>query len=106
MGGKSFVKGIEKKVAAFAAAEAGEHAKSARADAKAFLAESRAKIEEWTALLVAGELSKDDFAWLVQSRKENAEMEALTQAGLAKARIQRIVDGVLDIVVTEAFKLV
>lgn len=106
MGKKAFVKGLEKKVAAFAATEAGDHAKSATKDAKAFLAESSAKIEEWTALLVAGELSKDDFAWLVQSRKDNAKMEALAQAGLAKAKIQRIVNGVLDIVVTEAFRLV
>lgn len=106
MGGKAFVKGLEKKVAEFAAAEAGDYAKSARKDAKAFLAESRTKIEEWTALLVAGEMTKDDFEWLVLSRKDNAKMEALTQSGLAKARIQRIVNGVLDIVVSEAFKLV
>jgi hypothetical protein len=106
MGGKAFVKGLEKKVAAFAAAEANDYAKSAKKDAKAFLAESGAKIDEWTALLVAGEMTKDDFEWLVQSRKDNAKMEALTQAGLGKAKIQRIVNGVLDLVVAEAFKLV
>ena len=59
----------------------------------------------WTALLVSGELTKEDYAWLVASRRDNARMEALTQAGLAKARIQRIVNGVLDLVVAEAFKL-
>ena len=51
----------------------------------------------------AEELTPDDFTWLVQGKRDLAEMEGLKQAGIALARVDRFRSSLLDTVVGTAF---
>lgn len=71
-------------------------------DGKAFLRETEDDLKRWTKLLASGDLSQDDFKWLVQSKKDVAQMVALTQKGLALTKIDNFRQGMLDLVVDTA----
>ena len=72
-------------------------------DTKAFLDASKEDLKRWTKLLAQGELSQDDFKWLVLGRKDVAELHALKQAGLALVGIDRFKNALLDLVIDTAF---
>lgn len=72
-------------------------------DAKEFLDASKDDLQRWTKLLAKGELSEDDFEWLVMGRKDVAELHALRQSGLALVRLDRFKNAFLDLVIDSAF---
>jgi hypothetical protein len=72
-------------------------------DGKAFLDASKDDLKRWTKLLAQGELSQDDFEWLVLGRKDVAELYALKQAGLALVRIDRFKNALLSLIIDTAF---
>jgi hypothetical protein len=69
-----------------------------------FLKGSRADLERWTGLLAAGSLTRDDFEWLVEGRKDLARVEVLRDAGLSFAQIDRLRAAVVETVVGTAFR--
>lgn len=72
-------------------------------DGKAFLEKTKEDLKRWTKLLASGGLSKEDFEWLVEGKKDLAEMELLKQRGLLQVKIDRFVNGVIDLVIEKAF---
>jgi len=82
-----------------------EQAEAVMADGTSFVNKLKADLARWTEELASGKLTKDDFEWLIKSKKDVAEMEALKQAGLAQARLARCRKGLVDIVVKTAFKM-
>ena len=79
--------------------------KEARADAETFIKKSAAKLERWTRLLAEGELTKDEFASLVRSQKDLAELKALTKAGVQASRLQKFREKLTDVVIDKAFDI-
>jgi len=79
-----------------------EHLGAVVSDGSAFLDGTREDMERWTKQLAKGELSKEDFRFLVLGKKDLMEMEALKQAGLALVRVDRCRKGLLDLVVNTA----
>jgi len=75
-----------------------EHAASVMDDAEAFIEKAKADLERWLLLLEGGGLTKGDVAWLIEGKKELAEMNALKQIGLTKVKIDRCRRGILDVV--------
>lgn len=73
-------------------------------DGKAFIEKSKADLERWTKMLAKGELTQDDFEWLMVSKKDLAELVALKETGLAKVALDRFVNGLIDTIVATAFK--
>lgn len=71
-------------------------------DGRAFLAATEEDLARWTALLDEGALTPEDFAWLVQGKRDLAEMEALRQAGLSLVRLDRFRASLIDTVVGTA----
>jgi hypothetical protein len=82
-----------------------DYKKAATSDSKAFLAKAKTDLERWTKLLAEGKLTEKDFAWLVKGKKDLAELEALTQAGIAAARLARFRKTLLDTVVSTAIAI-
>jgi hypothetical protein len=78
---------------------------AAISDGTAFVEKIKADLERWSQLLASGALSKDDFAWLVQGKKDLAELEALEQAGLALARLDQFRTDLINLVVDTAFSV-
>ena len=79
------------------------HKDEALKDSKKFLRKTEEDLKRWTKLLVSGELSKDDFEWLVLGKKDLAEMHTLKQKGLALATIDSFRDAIFDLVIGTAF---
>jgi hypothetical protein len=70
-----------------------------------FLEKTRGDLERWTTLLAKGELTKEDFAWLVKGKMDLANLEALEQKGLALARLDGFRVSLIETVVQTAFDL-
>lgn len=75
-------------------------------DSKEFLEKTKADLKKWTEELARGELSLDDFKFLVAGKKDLAELHGLKQAGLTLARIESFKNGVIDIIVNAAFNAI
>jgi hypothetical protein len=81
-----------------------EFREAAEKDGNAFLDRTKEDLRRWTKLLAQGDLSQDDFEWLVAGKKDLAEMEALKQAGLALVRLERFQNALISLVVDTAFE--
>ncbi|MEW6543380.1 MAG: hypothetical protein AB1411_07200 [Nitrospirota bacterium] len=86
--------------------EAAGFVKEATSDGTAFLDAVKADLHAWAEQYAEGKLSKEDFEFLVRGKKDLAKMEALTQAGLAAIRVDRVRVALIDLVITAAGKLV
>jgi len=75
----------------------------ALSDAKDLLKENKEDLKRWSKLLAKGELSQDDFEWLVIGRKDVVELHALKEAGLALVRTDRFKNALIDLVIDTAF---
>lgn len=71
-----------------------------------FVNRTRDDLQSWSEQLLTGELSKNDFEWLLKSKKDLAEMEALKQKGLAQARIDRLRTALVQSVIGSVTKMV
>lgn len=73
-------------------------------DIEAFLKVSKQKLERWTKLLAAKELTVKDYEWLLKSQKELLVLNALYQAGISKIKLghlkNKIIKTILDTVVS------
>jgi hypothetical protein len=81
-----------------------EFQKEAEKDGRAFFKKTKKDLQRWTRLLARGELTREDFEWLVKSKKDLAEMEALKQAGLTLAKVEKFQNTVVSLVIDSAFK--
>jgi len=101
-----FFQELKEGVVEIAKQEATAFAKEATDDGKEFLEAVKSNLQTWTQQLAKGELSQKDFEFLVKGQKDVAAMKALTQAGLAAIRIDRIRVAMIDLIITAAGKLV
>ena len=69
-----------------------------------FLEQSKDDIKLWTEQLAEGQMNKDDFGSLIRGKKDVAEMILLEEKGLAKAQVDKLTSGLLDVVVSTAVK--
>lgn len=72
-------------------------AKDAVNDATAFVHGIENDLKKWTAALAEGEISKEDFYWLLKSKKDRAKMGLLTDKGIAQIEIDKFRDAVIDL---------
>ena len=63
-----------------------------------FAEQTRDDLLRWGKLAAAGQLSEDDFKWLLQGKKDVLEMELLKQEGLARVQKDRLQQAIIDTV--------
>ncbi len=100
-----FIKALETELVEFAEYSWKTYKDAAVSDGKAFVEKSKADLERWIKMLAKGELTRDDFEWLIVGKRDLAELVALKQAGLAKVALDRFVNGLIDTIVSTAFKI-
>lgn len=98
-----FLNTLEKEIVAFAEKGWNSYKNSAIEDGSTFVEKTKADLKRWTQMLALGQLSKDDFEWLVVGKKDLAELEALKQAGLTQVALDRFVNGLVDVIINTAF---
>jgi hypothetical protein len=99
-----FLKTLKNDLLNFAKDNLEEHKDLLLKDGNAFVEKTKKDLKRWTEALALGKLSQKDFEFLLKGKKDLAEMEALKQLGLAKVRITKLRDGIINIVVGSAFK--
>lgn len=75
-------------------------------DGKTFIEKSKADLQRWALLLAEDKITEDEFKYLVEAKKDLAEMEALKQKGLAEARIDKLKGALLNAVVGSALRVI
>jgi hypothetical protein len=78
----------------------------AKGDALVLLNSMKEKLKRWTVLLANGDLTTEDFEWLVNSQKDLVEMEALKQVGLAAIRVDQFKNSVINMIVDTVFSFI
>ena len=78
---------------------------AAEADGKAFLLETKEDLDlkRWTRLLSNGDLTREEFEFLVGSKEDFLKLNALKKLGLTKVRIQMFQTAVIGLIIDTAF---
>ena len=71
-------------------------------DMKSFLEDQAVQLKDWTASLAEGQMSKDEFGTLVRGSASLLKLRSLRVAGVQLARIQRLRNAVIDLVLNKA----
>jgi hypothetical protein len=100
-----FWKALKDELVEFAEYSWKDYRSAAIKDGKTFLEKSKNDLERWSKMLASGDLTRDDFEWLLVGKKDLAELVALKQKGLAKVALDRYVNGLIDTIVSTAFKV-
>lgn len=71
-------------------------------DIEQFLNDSKAKLKRWTELLANGDISLEDYEWLLKSQKDLMLMQALHSAGVNKISLghfkNKVIKTIVDVV--------
>lgn len=100
---EEFVDALSKRLELLAAETWKEHREAAIADGVAFVERRREDLRRWTQQLARGDLSREEFVFLVGAKRDVARMTALERAGLALAGREKFRRAVVDTVVGTAF---
>ena len=76
---------------------------AAEADGKTFLLETKEDLKRWTRLLANGDLTREEFEFLVGSKEDLLKLKALQRLGLTKVRIQMFQTAVIGLIIDTAF---
>ena len=93
-------------VESFAAEKWNELKEDAIEDSKKFLTEAKDDIQRWISLLAEGQLTSDDLLWLIKGKRDLAQLLFLKEKGLAKPDLDKFFEGLLETIISTAFKLI
>ena len=79
---------------------------AAEKDAKSFLDDSKNDVEDWTIKLTEGKLAKEDYEVLINGKADVVKMLYLKQKGIGKIQTEVFIKGLIDIIISSAFKLI
>ncbi|MGN8226071.1 hypothetical protein [Gracilimonas sp. BCB1] len=75
-------------------------------DAGDFAFQTKEDLIKWSKMLKDGEISADDFEFLLKAKKDLAEMEALKQRGLTQAKLDKLKLAIMDTVAGSVKKVI
>ena len=93
-------------VESFAVEKWNELKEDAVEDSKKFLTEAKDDIQRWISLLAEGKITSDDLGWLIIGKRDLAELLYLKQKGLAKPDLDKFFEGLLETIISTAFKII
>lgn len=83
-----------------------DYKKETKKDVETFLTLSKVKLERWTGLLQSGELTVEDYEWLLKSQKDLLVLNALYQAGVSKLRLGHLRNKIIKTIVNTVITVV
>jgi len=92
-------------VESFAEEKWNEIKEDAVEDGKKFLTDVKDDVQRWISLLAEGKLTSDDLGWLIKGKRDLAELLFLKQKGLAQPDLDKFFEGLLETILSTAFKL-
>lgn len=83
-----------------------DYKKETKEDVESFLILSKVKLERWTSLLQSGDLTPEDYEWLLKSQKDLLILNALYQAGVSKLRLGHLKNKIIKTIVNTVITVV
>jgi hypothetical protein len=83
----------------------GEQGKDIIADMEEYLEHSKEKLKKWSLLFAAGNIDKEELAWLLQSQKDLLILKTLQNAGVSKISIGHFKNKVIGSVFSKILEL-
>ncbi|WP_343697106.1 hypothetical protein [Flavobacterium sp.] len=68
-------------------------------DFNAFLEASKEKLERWTVLYSSGNLTNEEFEWLLKSQLDLTSLQALQAAGISKIKLNTIKNNIIEMII-------
>ncbi len=99
-----FVSTLKNDLLDFAKENLNEYKDELVKDGTDFINKTKSDLERWAEGLASGALSPADFEFLLKGKKDLAEMEALKQLGLSQIRLDKITNGIIDVIAGSAIK--
>ena len=96
---ESLLKNLKDEISSLAVSTVKDYADQAKKDGLNMIEALKTDIQNWSQEVIDGKLSKDDLEFLVMSKKELIQMNALKQAGLALVKIDEFKNSVLTLIV-------
>ena len=93
-------------VESFAEEKWNEIKEEAVEDSKDFLTSVKDDVQRWISLLAEGKLTSDDLFWLIKGKREVAQFLFLKEKGLTKPDLDKFFEGLLETIISTAFKLI
>lgn len=82
------------------------YGKEAEEDGRELLNSIEEKLKRWTLLLANGDLTTEDFEFLVNSQKDLVTLHALKEGGLAHAEIEQFKNNVFNTIVETVIRII
>jgi predicted YcjX-like family ATPase len=101
-----FIKGIVDDAGTLAKNELVDLITNAATDGEAFIQKQGQKMKRYIQQLADGEITKDEFQGYMVDLQDLMRMEALKMSVVAKARAQRIADGIQSMIIDRLLKLI
>lgn len=83
-----------------------DYAKEVVEEGTEFAKRFQDRLERRITLLAAGELTKDEFEWLMKSEKNLVELKSIQKKGLTVVQLNNIRDAIIGTLIGAAFKIV
>ncbi|TDX11188.1 hypothetical protein [Flavobacterium sp. S87F.05.LMB.W.Kidney.N] len=68
-------------------------------DLNLFLEASKEKLERWIILFSSGDLTEEDFEWLLKSQLDLTALQALQTAGISKIKLNTIKNNIIKMII-------
>ena len=71
-------------------------------EANSFVDDSKENLIKWSAAMAKGELSKEDYVWLLNSKKDLLKVTALKEIGLTQIQAEKFRNALFTLVIEQA----
>jgi len=68
-------------------------------DLTTFFETSKEKLERWIVLFSAGDLTEEEFEWLLKSQLDLTVLQALQTAGISKIKLNTIKNNIIKMII-------
>ena len=99
-----FIEELKKNLVELASGSFRNYSSQLLKDGTEFALKLEEDLKRWTAEYAIHEMTKNEFEFLVKSKKDLLEMEALKQEGLARTELNKLRNAIVDTVTGTAIK--
>jgi nicotinamide riboside kinase len=97
---------LKKEVSSLAVSSVKQFKKEAERDAQNLLQNLKQNLQTWTLQLASGEMTKEDFEFLIMGQKELIQMNILKQKGMALIDLDQLKTKLINQIVKTALTVI
>lgn len=84
----------------------GVESKEVKKEVNAIVNKSKVKLERWSLLLKNGDITREDFLWLVESQRDLLQLHSLRALGISQIKLGHFKSKVIEFIGQTVFKFI